>query len=67
MKSSPIDLGPVAVDLPSMDGNNAGEPKGSHRVISGRAAAGIKGGAVRWEINWRSLRVCGTTMKKPDK
>jgi hypothetical protein len=43
MKLSPIDLGPVAVDLGAMEGSNTGEPEGSHRVVSGCAAAGIEG------------------------
>jgi hypothetical protein len=43
MKLSPIDLGPVAVDLGAMEGSNTGEPEGSHRAVSGYAAAGIEG------------------------
>jgi hypothetical protein len=41
MKSSPVDLGPVTFDLAPMEGSNAGDLEGSHRVISGRAAIGI--------------------------
>jgi hypothetical protein len=32
----------VTVDLATMGGSNAGDPKGSHRVVSGSAVTGIK-------------------------
>jgi hypothetical protein len=43
MKLSPIDLGPVAVDLGAMEGSNTGEPEGSHNAVSGYATTGIEG------------------------
>jgi hypothetical protein len=41
IKSSPIDLGPATIDLASMEACNTGDLKGSHCVISGRAAIRI--------------------------
>jgi hypothetical protein len=42
MKSSTTDLGPVTVDLSTMKDINAGDPEGSHRVVSGSAVTEIK-------------------------
>jgi hypothetical protein len=47
MKSSTADLGPATVDLATMEGSNAGDPEGSHHVVSGRAVTGIKVAAAR--------------------
>jgi hypothetical protein len=60
MKLSPIDLGPLAVDLAAMEGSNMGELESSHRVVSGCAAAEIEGAEQsRWKRNQRSLCVAG--------
>jgi hypothetical protein len=41
MKSSLVDLGPVAVDLAPMSGSNAVKSEGRHLVVSGHATVGI--------------------------
>jgi hypothetical protein len=42
MKSPAVDLGPATGDLAPMEGSNAGNSEGSHHIIPGRSATGIK-------------------------